>query len=162
VSLNARAASEPPAILVAYQPHPRCARTLREICAGIEEEGIHSRTIALELTDAATLAHEAANRSPLLVGVGVAQAELCVHVAALPAHAPLERRRAGSRERACQRHIGHNAGRLAKAMPLKGYRNGTETDALQPGEARGDHGGQDDMKEVPCDSRRQDNDVEVS
>jgi propanediol dehydratase-reactivating factor small subunit len=130
--------STPPAVIVAYRPHPGCAEALREICAGIEEEGIHSRTIALETTNATALAYEAASRSTLLVGVGVDQGELCVHVAALPADTPLEHRKASSRERACQRHIGHNAARLAKAMPLKGYANGRETDVLQPGEARGD------------------------
>ena len=132
--------SEPPAVIVAYRPHPGCAEALREICAGIEEEGMQSRTIALPTTNATALAYEAATRSPLLVGVGVAQGELCIHVAALPADTPLERRNASPHERGCQRHIGHNAARLAKAMPLKGYGDGRETDALQPGEARGEGG----------------------
>jgi Dehydratase medium subunit len=123
---------------VAYRPG--CAGALREICAGIEEEGIHFQTIALERTDATALAYEAASRSSLLVGVGVAQGELCVHVAALPADAPLERRTARPRDLACQRHIGHNAARLAKAMPLKGYHDGRETDVLEPGEARSQSG----------------------
>jgi hypothetical protein len=142
--------SEPPAVIVAYRPYPGCAEALREICAGIEEEGMRSGTIALHTTNATALAYEAATRSPLLVGVGVAQGELCIHVAALPADTPLERRNASSRERGCQRHVGHNAARLAKAMPLKGYSAGEETDALQPGETRGgrvgrrqiEHGGQ--------------------
>lgn len=121
---------------MAYRPHPGCAKALREICAGIEEEGIHSQTIALERTNATALAYEAASRSSLSVGVGVAQGELCIHVPALPADAPLERRTASSGDRACQRHIGHNAARLAKAMPLKGYHDGRETYVLPPGEAR--------------------------
>jgi propanediol dehydratase-reactivating factor small subunit len=135
VARNQRPASEPPAVIVAYRPHPGCEEALREICAGIEEEGMHSRTIALEATDATALAYEAAARSPLLVGVGVEQGELCVHVAALPADTPLERRRASSSEPACQRHVGHNAARFAKAMPLKGYQHGRETHALPPGGA---------------------------
>jgi len=129
-------ANDPPAVVIAYRPHPGCARTLREVCAGIEEEGIHFRTVSLEATDAAALAHEAASRSPLLVGVGVHESELCVHTAALPADAPVERHAVSSHERACQRHVGHNAARLAKVMPLKGYRDGEETDVLWPGEAR--------------------------
>jgi hypothetical protein len=68
------------------------------------------------------------------------EGELCIHVAALRADAPLERRRANSHEPACQRHVGHNAARLAKAMPLKGYRDQRETDLLQPGEACGGAG----------------------
>lgn len=131
---------EPPAVIVAYRPHPGCAEALHEICAGIEEEGMQSRTIALQTTNATALAYEAAARSPLLVGVGVAQGELCIHVAALPADTPLERRNASSHERGCQRHVGHNAARLAKAMPLKGYGDGKETAALRPGEARGEGG----------------------
>lgn len=97
---------------------------------------MHFRTVALEVIDVAALAHEAATRSELLVGVGVDDDELCVHLAALPADAPLERLRVSSDERACQRHVGHNAARLVKVMPLKGYREGEETDVLQPGEAR--------------------------
>jgi len=130
-------ASDLPTVVVAYRPHAGCAQALREICAGIEEEGMRSRTIALEATDAAALAHDAALRSPLHVGVGLESGELCVHVAALRADTPLERRRASSGERACQRHVGHNAARLAKAMPLKGYRDGNETDAFRSADAGG-------------------------
>ena len=127
---NTAQASDPPAVVVAYRRHPDCAQALREVCAGIEEEGVHSRTVALEATDAAALAYEAAMRSQLGVGVAVDEDELCVHAAALPADAPLERVRVGSYERACQRHVGHNAARLVKVMPLKGYLDGEETDAL--------------------------------
>jgi Dehydratase medium subunit len=140
VTGNQPPTSEPPAVIVAYRPHPGCAEALREICAGIEEEGMQSRTIALQTTNATALAYEAAARSSLLVGVGVVQGELCIHVAALPADTPLERRNASSRERGCQRHVGHNAARLAKAMPLKGYGDGRETDTFQAGEARGEGG----------------------
>jgi Dehydratase medium subunit len=143
--------SGPPAIVVAYRQHRGCAQALREVCAGIEEEGIQFCTVALEATDAAALAHEAAGRSPLLVGVGVQEGELCVHVAALPADAPVERRTMSSHERACQRHVGHNAARLAKAMPLKGYRDGEETDVLRPREAR--------RGQV---ARREDNDAQLA
>lgn len=131
-------ASDPPAIVVAYRPHPDCAQALHEVCAGIEEEGLHFRAVELEAADAAELAYEAAMRSELLVGVGIDVGELCVHFAALPADAPLERLRVVSNEPACQRHVGHNAARLVKVMPLKGYRYGEETDVLQPDEARGE------------------------
>ena len=161
---NQPATSEPPAVIVAYRPHPGCAEALREICAGIEEEGMQSQTIALHTTNATALAYEAASRSPLLVGVGVAQGELCIHVGALPADTPLESRNASSREPACQRHIGHNAARLAKAMPLKGYGDGSETDAFQSGEARGEavrKRGDDDGADSR-DSQHKTNDAEVS
>lgn len=122
-------ASEPPAVVVAYRPHPGYGRALHEVCAGIEEEGVHFRAVELESCDAAALAHEAARQSPLLVGVGLDEGELCIHVAALPAEAPLERLRTGPDEPSCQRHIGHNAARLVKVMPLKRY-GGGEADAL--------------------------------
>lgn len=124
--------SDRPAVVVAYRPHPGCAQALHEVCAGIEEEGIHFRAVELQAADAAALAHEAAKRSQLLVGVGVAQTELCVQFAALPADAPLERLSVGANEPECQRHVGHNAARLVKIMPLRGYRDGEETDVLLP------------------------------
>ena len=108
---------------------------------------MHFRTIALEATDAAALAYEAAVRSQLLVGVGVSERDLCVQIAALPADTPLERRRVGSREPACQRHVGHNAARLVKVMPLKGYSGNEETDALQHGEARGGRVGRREIED---------------
>jgi len=151
VPRNEPPTSDLPAVVVAYRQHRGCAQALREVCAGIEEEGIHFRTVALEATNAAALAHEAASRSPLRVGVGVQEGELCVHIAALPADAPVERQTMSSHERACQRHVGHNGARLAKAMPLKGYRDGEETDVLRPGEAR--------RAQV---ARRDDNDAQIA
>ena len=70
------------------------AEALREICAGIEEEGMQSRTIALQTTNATALAYEAAARSPLLVGVGVAQ-EQALH----PRRRPPGRHPAGAPQR---------------------------------------------------------------
>lgn len=129
--------SDPPAVVVAYRPHPGCEQALHEVCAGIEEEGMRFLAVELAAADAAALAHQAAMRSQVLVGVGIDQGELCAHFAALPADAPLERLKEGSDEPACQRHIGHNAARLVKVMPLKGYDDGEETDILQPAGARG-------------------------
>jgi hypothetical protein len=138
VARNEPQESGPPGIVVAYRPHPGCAQALHEVCAGIEEEGMHFRAVELEAADAAGLAHQAALCSQLLVGVGIDEGELCVQLAALPADAPLERLTVGSDESGCQRHVGHNAARLVKVMPLKGYGygDGEETDVLQPGEAR--------------------------
>jgi propanediol dehydratase-reactivating factor small subunit len=136
VARRKRKVSDPPVIVVAYRSHPGCAKALHEVCAGIEEEGMHFRAVELQAAGAAGLAHEAAMRSQLLVGVGVDEGELCVQLAALPPDAPLERLRVGSDEPACQRHVGHNAARLVKVMPLKGYDDGEETDILQPAGAR--------------------------
>jgi hypothetical protein len=49
---NERAASAPPTVVVAYRPHPDYEQALREICAGIEEEGMHFTTVAVEAPDA--------------------------------------------------------------------------------------------------------------
>jgi hypothetical protein len=130
----------------------------------IEEEGMRFRAVELEAADAAALAYNAAMRSQLLVGVGVDEGELCVHLAALPVDAPLERLRVGSDEPGCQRHLGHNAARLVKVMPLKGYSDDEETDVLQPGKARDGSAGRrasDDRKAAVAHGGTA-NDVEVS
>ena len=53
---NEPPATVPPAIVVAYRPHPGCAQALHEVCAGIEEEGMHFRAVELEAADATALA----------------------------------------------------------------------------------------------------------
>ena len=114
-----------------------CTEALREICAGIEEEGMQSESIALEATDATALAYEVPHGHRARRRGGRARRSLHPRRRP-PADTPLESRNASSRERACQRHIGHNAARLAKAMPLKGYGDGSETDGFQSCGAHGE------------------------
>jgi Dehydratase medium subunit len=112
---------ERPAILVAYQPHPGDEKALYEICAGIEEEGVPYRRVKdKQERDSAAIAHAAASESRLLVGVGLDRERVCVHLAALPADAPLLSLDVRSSTPSSLRQIGQNAARLVSGMPLKG------------------------------------------
>jgi hypothetical protein len=104
-----------PAVVVRYQPDPRNARPLREIDAGLEEEGVPFRAEEAADGSAAALAYAAAQASPLGVGVGVCAAgNICVHHAKLPPDAPVL---AGPPRAA--RTMGHNAARLVTGIPFK-------------------------------------------
>lgn len=93
---------------------------LREISAGLEEEGVPCQVVAHAAVDgtAAALAHGAARTSPVGVGLGLDARHACLHLPQLAPDAPLvslqlphdaERLRA----------LGHNAARLVKGAPLK-------------------------------------------
>lgn len=93
---------------------------VREVCAGIEEEGVpFVRLPGDDEPDAAGLARSAARRSPLDVGVGVdARGAVCVHHDKLAA--PLPALAAGAAaELAVARTLGHNAARIVVGLPLK-------------------------------------------
>lgn len=90
---------------------------LREVRAGLEEEGVPCRVIAAA-GDAVANAYSAACASPVSVGVGLDADSACLHLPQLPPDQPLlslpavhvpERLRA----------LGHNAARLVKGAPLK-------------------------------------------
>jgi hypothetical protein len=108
---------------LAYRPHPGCAQALHEVCAGIEEEGVHFRAVERESRDAVALAQHAATQSqrrrPGRVAVVYPRPRP-------PGGRPLERLGTGSDGPGCRRHIGHNAARLVKVMPLQGYGDGQE------------------------------------
>lgn len=94
---------------------------VREVLAGIEEEGVPYS--AQPVTDAdhgmaaADLAIRAATQSPLQVGVGVSAAgDVCVCHARLDQ--PVFELAAGSASAAI-RTLGHNAARIVAGLPLK-------------------------------------------
>jgi len=89
---------------------------VREILAGLEEEGV---PVGVATTDEAgpaiTLAHAAARSSALDVGVGVdTTGTVCVHHAKLPPESA-----AVSGTAAQARVLGHNAARLVTGIPFK-------------------------------------------
>ncbi|OXM73113.1 MULTISPECIES: glycerol dehydratase reactivase beta/small subunit family protein [Amycolatopsis] len=86
---------------------------LREIRAGMEEEGVPLVVEEVSAGDALVLAYAAACRSTLDVGIGVAD-EVCVHHAKRPAGSPAL---TGPLSRA--RVLGHNAARMVVGIPLK-------------------------------------------
>ena len=114
-----------PAVMVFYHPDPGNRDCLREINAGMEEEGVPCRTESVpcraedgDATDggaARELAFAAAQASNLDVGVGVdALGHICVHHAKLPPDAPAVAGPAPS-----ARTMGHNAARLVVGIPFK-------------------------------------------
>ncbi|MDF2584956.1 MAG: hypothetical protein K0R33_3599 [Mycobacterium sp.] len=95
--------------------------TVREVLAGIEEEGVPSSVQPEADADhgiaAADLAIRAALQSPLQVGVGVSAAgDICVCHAKLAQ--PVFELPAGS-PHAAARTMGHNAARIVAGLPLK-------------------------------------------
>ncbi|MBB3662393.1 MULTISPECIES: glycerol dehydratase reactivase beta/small subunit family protein [Prauserella salsuginis group] len=104
----------PPAVVA----HCACERGVRELLAGLEEEGVPVRLTDGDPGSAATaveLAHAAARESPLDVGVGIdAEGRVCVHHAKRPADRPVV-----TTDTARARWCGHNAARLVVGLPLK-------------------------------------------
>lgn len=124
-----------PAILVAYRPHPASEKALCEICAGIEEEGVPYQRVEDDAErDAAAIAHGAAFESRLFVGVGLDRERVCVHLAALPADAPLLSLDIAASTPDSLRDLGQNAARLVNIVPLKGGLGATRvvTPVAQP------------------------------
>ena len=104
-----------PAVVVLHSGDPACADCLREIDAGMEEEGVPVRVRESDLTTARELAHAAALASNLDVGIGVdADGAICVHHAKLPRDSPAL---VGAADTA--RTMGHNAARLVSGIPFK-------------------------------------------
>jgi hypothetical protein len=122
-----------PEVLIYYIFSPNAPVLLRQVTAGLEEEGVPYRLV--RETDgedadggAAGLASAAARESALEVGIGVSAAgDVCVHQAKLPPGSP-----ALSGPPATARIMGHNAARIVTGIPL-----------LDPGNQRND-------KDVPA------------
>ncbi|MET4433002.1 glycerol dehydratase reactivase beta/small subunit family protein [Mycolicibacterium sp. 624] len=117
----ARGQPEPPVIVVLRAAD---GPQLREVLAGIEEEGVPYSVqwpprINTEAASATGLARQAALRSPLHVGVGVGAAgDVCVHHDKLSE--PLsELCSDGAADRDVARTLGHNAARIVVSLPLK-------------------------------------------
>ncbi|MDP9848752.1 glycerol dehydratase reactivase beta/small subunit family protein [Streptosporangium lutulentum] len=112
-----RAGRDRPAVTVLHRPDPGTRRLLREITAGMEEEGVPYRVEeAADGGDGAReLALAAAQASTLDVGIGVdAAGYICVHHAKLPPDAP-----AAAGPPSSARTMGHNAARLVVGIPFK-------------------------------------------
>ncbi|MDR3560359.1 MAG: glycerol dehydratase reactivase beta/small subunit family protein [Negativicutes bacterium] len=106
-----------PRIMIYIQPHSGHEAKLREVQAGMEEEGIPCAWGTGE-GDATLLAHRGADDSQLEVGVGIASDGMSVHCRKLPRDKPLFLLTAGGNPTAW-RHIGCNAARLVKGIPFK-------------------------------------------
>lgn len=94
---------------------------LREVLAGIEEEGVPYSVHAdpdTAVVTATDLARRAALRSPLHVGVGVGPSgDVCVHHDKLAE--PVPELGAATANLDIARTLGHNAARIVVGLPLK-------------------------------------------
>ena len=89
---------------------------IREICAGIEEEGLLYRCVESVETDAIHMAVEASKEATIGVGIGVSGARAVLTHESLKPEKPLFVLQDGDREKA--RSLGKNAARFIKKMPL--------------------------------------------
>ena len=127
----------PPVFLYTNRPAPDC---LREICAGIEEEGVPFQVMEREEADLDTLAWEAASESMLGSGIGIRGREAAMQMRSVPkGHNVFEVRPDSDKEEASVRHaydagtdraekdrlpgrwriLGANSARAVKKLPFK-------------------------------------------
>lgn len=106
-----------PNIVIYVNAHFGQAAKLREVQAGMEEEGVPGAWF-VGAGDACSLACRGAAESPLGVGVGIGAEALSVHYHKLPADKPLFALPAGDGPSAWRR-LGCNAARLVKGTPFK-------------------------------------------
>lgn len=107
-----------PAIEITVHPAAEGGSVLRELLAGLEEQGVPWE-VEVAGGEAVALAHRAAGRSVLRVGLAVAgDGTVVLHHAQLPPERPVQHLpRAGPTQ---ARLAGQNAGRLVKGLPLEG------------------------------------------
>jgi Dehydratase medium subunit len=110
---------ERPAVLVHRQPGAPPA-VLREVCAGVEEEGVPTELVQVaDGGDATALAHAAAQESRLDVGIGLdAAGATAVHHGKLPERSPAATT-GPSAAAADHRRAGRIAARVVKGLPLE-------------------------------------------
>ncbi|HSK61462.1 MAG TPA: glycerol dehydratase reactivase beta/small subunit family protein [Actinomycetospora sp.] len=108
------------------------AAVLRELRAGLEEEGVphELRPGHDDEPDPTALAHRVARDSPLEVGVGLTERGIAVHHGKLPAGLPVAVDPDVTAEVA--RRMGHDAARVVTGIPLKLV---TDEDHAAPGDA---------------------------
>lgn len=113
---------DPPSIRVVRWPDADDV-ALRELLAGIEEEGVPASVAILDpgaahdVAALAAAAHLAARSGTLRVGVALSSDDACVQLAALPADAPPLLHHAAADLDALRR-LGQDAARLVKNTPL--------------------------------------------
>ncbi|OVF77120.1 propanediol dehydratase [Klebsiella pneumoniae] len=105
-----------PAIVIAVTDE--CSEQWRDVLLGIEEEGI---PFVLQPQTGGDLVHhawQAAQRSPLQVGIACDRERLIVHYKNLPASTPLFSLMY-HQNRLARRNTGNNAARLVKGIPFR-------------------------------------------
>ena len=90
------------------------AQILKEICAGLEEEGVLYAISSKENVSTPTLAYAAANHSPLQVGIGITAHAAALHMRNCPAERPVFTLEAAHASPQDYRKLGTNAARAVK------------------------------------------------
>lgn len=90
---------------------------LKEICAGIEEEGVFFEVFQRETADLDVLAFDAANDSMMGSGLGVHENSVALQMKGIPKGRNIESYRNPTWEEC--RKIGANSARAIKKMPFK-------------------------------------------
>ena len=107
-----------PCVLIYVSPHIGWQKKIREVQAGMEEEGIPCQVVQVEEFDAVALAYQGAIASKLGVGLGIGAESLCIHYHKLPAKHPLFVLNVPGTP-VQWRYFGYNAARLVKGIPFK-------------------------------------------
>jgi len=111
-------ASDNPCVLIHVFPHTGWEEKIREVQAGMEEEGIPCHVVQAEEFDEVVLAYQGACASKLGVGLGIGVEGLCIHYNKLPKRQPLFALNVPGTP-VDWRHFGYNAARLVKGIPFK-------------------------------------------
>ncbi|TGE39395.1 dehydratase [Desulfosporosinus fructosivorans] len=111
-------ASVKPCVLIHVFPHFGWKEKIREVQAGLEEEGIPSLVVQVKESDVVALAFQGACASKLGVGLGIGADGLCIHYFKLPDQHPLFALNVPGTP-IQWRHFGYNAARLVKGIPFK-------------------------------------------
>lgn len=106
--------NKPSIFIYAHNPDKDC---LREVCAGIEEEGVFYEIFEKNSSDVSQLAYDAANESMMGSGIGVSGDTVALMMKGVVKGNNVEFYRKASPEE-CRR-IGANSARIIKKMPLK-------------------------------------------
>lgn len=108
--------SNKPAILI-YSSYNN-EEVMKEVCAGIEEEGVPFETIKLEESyKAAELSRKAAISSVVEAGIGIDEYKACFYCTTLKTKTPLMESEV--KDKKALRTLGSNAARYVKKIPFK-------------------------------------------
>jgi len=109
-------ANKPTILIYAVEPH---RDLLKEICAGIEEEGVLFEVLYKENMDIDSLTFESAQDSILGTGIGIHGDEAAISLRSLPKGKHVF---VIEKPSLCQaRNLGANAARSVKRMPFKEF-----------------------------------------
>ena len=106
-------AKRPSIFIYTFQPD---SRIVKEICAGIEENGVFFEVFEKESPDLEQLGFEAARDSMMGTGIGICRDAVLLQMKGLPRHRYVESWKQPTAD-VCRR-VGANSARAIKKLPL--------------------------------------------